>query len=176
MLVLQLKDDDLSRSAGKLSDHNNRNYKSIIMTRREILRKVMLGTTSLIVLPKVITACSEKEPIDPVDNSETFTIDLTEAAYAPLNVTGGSVIVQGKVIANTGSNIFVAVESVCSHQGGTLVYSHSENVFRCPIHNASFSFRGIVIEPPDVEEPVIRPIKAYTVTRSGDILTIRLNK
>ncbi len=136
----------------------------------------MLGSTSLIVLPEIITACSEKEPIFPIDDLETFTIDLTEAAYAPLNVTGGSVIVQGKLIANTGSNVFVAVESICSHQGGTLTYSHSDSVFRCPVHNASFSFRGVVIEVPQAENPTVRPIKAYTVTRDGDLLIIRLNK
>ena len=146
------------------------------MTRREIIRKVVLGTTSLLIIPEMITACSEEEPLEPIDNSETFTIDLTDDTYAALTVTGGFMIIQGKIIANTGSDLFVAVDSVCSHQGGTLTYSHSESVFRCPVHNASYSYRGAVIELPEVEEPIIRAIKAYTVTKEGNILTIRLNK
>jgi len=146
------------------------------ITRREIIKKVVLGTTSLLIIPEIISSCSEKEPIEPIDNSETFTIDLTDDTYAALTVTGGFMIIQGKIIANTGSDIFVAVESICSHQGGTLTYSHSENVFRCPVHNAAFSYRGVVIELPAVEDPVVRAIKAYTVTKEGNILTIRLNK
>ncbi len=138
------------------------------MTRRDIIQKVILGGATLIVLPGVFAGCSKDEdPLTPGGNTDSISIDLTNASYSALNTAGGYIIIQGKLIANMGSNVFVAVDSICTHQGGTLAYNYTTNLFQCPVHNSAFSAQGAVIQG-----PATVALKTYPVSRSGDILTI----
>lgn len=143
------------------------------MSRRDLIQKVILGTTSLIVLPQAFTSCS-KDNTEPGGNgngngSNTITLDLTLPVNAALNTAGGSVINKGVIIANTGNNAFVALDSVCTHQGCTIGYNLAANNFPCPCHGSVYSTTGSV-----VNGPATIGVKSHPVSKSGNILTVSL--
>ncbi len=140
------------------------------MTRRDLIQKVLIGGTTLFVLPSALTSCSKDENNDNGggSGSDVITLDLTKSAYAALNTAGGSVIVQSIIVANTGTS-FVAIDSICTHQGCTIGYSLSDNNFPCPCHGSVYSTTGSV-----VNGPTTVALKSYPVSKSGNILTISL--
>lgn len=140
------------------------------MTRRDLIEKVLIGGTTLLVVPSVLSSCSKEE--DPNGNGGTggdkLILDLNDPAYSALKTAGGSVIKQGIIVANTGSS-FVAIDSICTHQGCTIGYSLTDNNFPCPCHGSVYSTTGSV-----VNGPTTVALKSYPVSKSGDILTISL--
>ncbi len=144
------------------------------MKRRELIQKVLIGGTTVILLPSAICSCSKNDDPDPGPGGggtppKTITIDLTSPTYAALNTAGGQVIVQNIVVANVGSDIFIALSSVCTHEGGTVVYSLASNKFICQTHFSEFSNTGGVLKG-----PATTGLKSYTITKSGNTLTITL--
>jgi len=148
--------------------------KNIFMNRRELILKALLGGAVIAVTPSVITSCSkDDQPENPDNNGDTggkkLTIDLTSPNYSALNTAGGSVSVQAIIIANTGNNVFVALDSTCTHNGCTVTYNQAANNFPCPCHQSVFSTSGSV-----VTGPATVALKSYPVSKSGNILTINL--
>lgn len=140
------------------------------MTRRDLIQKVLIGGTTLFVIPSTLSSCSKEEDNggDGGNGGTSITIDLTNPTYSALNTAGGSVIVQSIIVANTGTS-YVAIDSVCTHQGCTIGYSLSANNFPCPCHGSVYSLTGSV-----VTGPATVALKSYPVSKSGDILTISL--
>lgn len=144
------------------------------MNRRELIRKVALGGTTLVVLPSVLASC-EKEP-DPGDNNtggngssgSGLQVDLTLPAYSALNSDGGFVVVSGVIVINTGGGNYTALSSVCTHAGATVAYNPSTNNIFCSSHGSVFAIGGSVITGPATQS-----LAVYPVTRSGNILTIQ---
>jgi cytochrome b6-f complex iron-sulfur subunit len=158
----------LNKISGRLFISERTNH----MNRRELILRTLLGGATIILAPAVITSCSKEET--PGNNNtsggDKLTIDLTNASYSALNTAGGSVIVQGKIVTNTGNNVFIALDSVCTHNGCTIGYNQTANNFPCPCHQSVFSATGAVING-----PATTALKAYAVSKSGNILTISLN-
>jgi len=139
------------------------------MTRRDLIQKVLIGGATLILVPQVIESCSkDSNPIDGGTGGNDLVLDLTDPKYAALNTVGGSVTVQGIIIANT-SGGYVALASHCTHQGCAIGYSSAANNFPCPCHGSVFSTSGSV-----VNGPALVALKSYQVTKSGDSLTVIL--
>jgi cytochrome b6-f complex iron-sulfur subunit len=61
----------------------------------------------------------------------------------------------------------IALDSTCTHQGCTIAYSQANNNFPCPCHGSVYSATGTVITG-----PASIAVKAHTVTKAGNILTI----
>lgn len=141
------------------------------MNRRELLRNVAAGTATLIVVPFAFTSCEDDLP-DPDDNTNPddnlLTIDLTLPKYSSLGSAGGSVTEMDIIIINTGS-AFIALSSICTHQGCGVTYSSGNDNLPCPCHGSIFSTTGSVLQG-----PATTPLKKYDVTQEGDILTIAL--
>jgi cytochrome b6-f complex iron-sulfur subunit len=143
------------------------------MTRRDIIQRVLAGSVTLLVIPQVLTSCSKDEDDpDPTTNpppggSGDVTIDLNESANAILNSPGGSLIKSNILVINLGT-VFSAVSSICTHEGCTVGYKQSSNIIQCPCHGSQYDTSGTVITG-----PAPRALKSYTVTREGDILTIK---
>jgi cytochrome b6-f complex iron-sulfur subunit len=146
------------------------------MDRRLLIQRVLLGTTTLILVPSIITGCektaimnndSGNGPVPDNPNLADLVIDISTPAYSVLNSPGGFKVVEGIIIANTGNNGFVALESICTHQGGQVNYKYNTNSFECPLHGSVFSVTGSVLNG-----PANIPLNSYTISRSGDILTI----
>jgi len=139
------------------------------MNRRELLKNVATGTATLFIVPAAITSCEEDLP-EPDNNNDpdnnSLSIDLTKETYSQLGTAGGSVIVSGIIIANTGDR-FIALSSACTHSGCTVSYDISSGNLPCPCHGSIFSAAGAVLNG-----PAETPLKVYTVSQEGDMLTI----
>jgi len=143
-----------------------------LMTRRDVIQKVILGSVTLIILPEVFTGCSKDSSIPGTPGgtgSGNITIDLTLPAYAALNTPGGSIVTKGIIVANSGNNVFLALDSVCTHQGCTIGYNLASNTFPCPCHGSVYSTTGSILNG-----PTTIPLKAYPVSKSGNIITVSL--
>jgi cytochrome b6-f complex iron-sulfur subunit len=140
------------------------------MNRRESVLKALRGGTVLFVVPSVLQSCSkEADPINynPLPPGSNITIDLSLPENAALNNAGGSKIVQSVLVANTGNDTFIALSSICTHEGCTVSYVHGAGNIQCPCHGSVYAKSGSVINGP---APLA--LKSYTVTRNGSILTI----
>ena len=141
------------------------------MKRRESLHKIVVGGATLFFMPTILTSC-QKDPADKGDSTpppgSTIKLDLNNSAYSALKDPGGFAVVQGIIVANTGTG-YVALASTCTHNGCTIGYNLAANNFPCPCHGSIFSTTGSV-----VNGPATTAVKSYTVTLSGDIITVNL--
>jgi cytochrome b6-f complex iron-sulfur subunit len=137
------------------------------MERRDFIKN-SLSAGILLAIPLLNSSCKKDEnsPENGLPPGGNLTIDLNSTQYSALNTVGGSVIVSGIIVANT-SGGFVALSSICTHQGCTISYSNANNNFPCPCHGSVFSTTGSVLNG-----PANSPVKKYTVTQEGSILTI----
>ena len=147
------------------------------MNRRELIHNMLLGGTTLIIAPAFLQSCTKDESNDtpgggnnpPPGSGTKITIDLTNPTYSALTTVGGSMITQSVLVANTGANVFIALDSVCTHNGCTVEYKHGSSNIQCPCHGSVFSNSGSVING-----PAVVALKTYPVAKVGDILTITL--
>jgi cytochrome b6-f complex iron-sulfur subunit len=139
------------------------------MNRREVVQKFLMGGTVLVVVPSVLVSCS-KDDTDPTQQgpppSSTLEVDLSLPANSALNTTGGSRILSNVIIINMGSG-FVALSSICTHEGCTVGYNSTSGNLECPCHGSVYSISGNVLVG-----PAPRALTKYTVTQTGTILTI----
>jgi cytochrome b6-f complex iron-sulfur subunit len=142
------------------------------MNRRELIRNVVAGTTTIFLVPSLLTSC-EDNLSDPGGSnnpdSGILTIDLNDSSYSNLITSGGYVVKNEVIIINTGEEL-VALSSVCTHRGCQVGYNPTSGDLPCPCHGSVFSISGVVLEG-----PAPTPLKKYNVTREGDILTINLS-
>jgi len=139
------------------------------LDRRESIQRIAAGTVTLFLVPVAITSCEDDGP-DP-DNSKNpdsnkLTVDLTNSKYSALGSAGGSVSEGGIIIINTGDG-FIALSSVCTHQGCQVTYNHSNQNLPCPCHGSVFATSGSVLQG-----PANSPLKKYEINQDGDLLII----
>jgi cytochrome b6-f complex iron-sulfur subunit len=139
------------------------------MNRRDLIQKVLIGGTTILVIPDLVSSCSKSNGTDGnTGGNNTLTLDLTDSKYTALNTVGGFVVVQNIIVANTAAG-YVALSSVCTHQGCTISYSSTNNNFPCPCHGSVYSTSGSVING-----PATVALSSYAVSKSGTTLTITL--
>jgi len=136
------------------------------MQRREFLIK-SIQAGAAVAVPVVYSSCSKDDDEDLLQPGESITIDLDSSRYSQLKSDGNAVIVQKVIVANPGSEEFVALSSICTHQGCEISYNHSTGNFPCPCHGSVFSGTGSVLQG-----PATVPVKRFTVTREENVLTI----
>ncbi len=104
----------------------------------------------------------KKEKID-------FTLDLTDPANAPLLTAGNYVYYQSKIIivCVTPHTSYLALASICTHNGCTVTYNHNWNKFVCPCHGGQYDTNGAVTAGPPP-----KPLQKYNASVSSNILTI----
>ena len=124
-------------------------------------------------LVKTCAACGVGATLAFIDScSKTslvnFTIDLSNSANSALLQVGGYVIQNGVFVQKTSAG-YVALSQTCTHQGCTVSYSGgSSGSFYCPCHGGTYNINGTVTGGPPPS-----PLPKYTVTQSGNILTIK---
>ena len=138
------------------------------MNRKQFLKTTAVALAGVAVSGSFLESCkkSTKGPQGPTVN---FTIDLNDSKYAALASSGGYVYNQGVIIAriNDMTDGFIAVASACTHQGCTVTFATGSQSFVCPCHGGTYDLNGNVVAGPPPY-----PIKRYTVTRNGNIVTV----
>jgi len=141
------------------------------MNRRDLIKNIAAGSVTLFVAPAVLSSCGKDDP-DPDPNPnpdpDELTIDLNDSKYSSLGAAGGFYIEEQVIVINTGDG-FIALSSVCTHEGCAVSYNHGNGNLPCPCHGSVFSTTGSVLEG-----PASSALKKYEVVQEGDILTIVL--
>lgn len=99
--------------------------------------------------------------------SANFTVDLGTS----LLTVGSSLVQNGVIVArlaagNTAAS-FTAVQVACTHEGTAINFNPSGNNFVCPNHGSVFTSSGTV-----TTGPAINSLKQYTITVSGNVMTV----
>jgi len=140
------------------------------MDRKEFFSKALIGGSLLFLSPAFLNSCSKSgdpEPAPPVDNSGTVTIDLTSADFNALKTVGGYAYSGNIIIIRSTVSVYLALASVCTHQGCTVTYSSSETKVECPCHGSMFTTTGAVLQGPATSS-----LKSYSVKVEGTNLKI----
>ena len=138
------------------------------MNRRELIRSIAAGTATVFIVPSFLSSCQEDQP-EPDNPDNELTIDLTVPNNSSLSSEGGSKVFDDVIVINTGEG-FIALSSVCTHQGCQVTYNHGTENLPCPCHGSVFSTTGAVLNG-----PASSPLKKFDVMQEGDILTVDLS-
>ena len=139
-------------------------------TRRDFLR-TCAGAGALCALPWIDTDCGNptkpQNPVPPPPKSVDLDVTTvpalaTENSAAAIAVSSAATIF---VTRTTGDNYF-ALSRSCTHRGCTV--RTSVPTLNCPCHGSKFNLDGTV-----AHGPATRPLQSWTVTKTGNILTIR---
>lgn len=162
---------------------NNHKSGVLSVSRRNFLKKS--GSIAVMSLFGVsfFTSCADEEevlpdnnannnnPSPPEDtgitvNSDSVVIDLNQVAV--LNNEGGWLLILSAqmLVINVGGS-FNSLTSVCTHSGCDRNWSLNNNEFVCSCHGSRFTTSGDV-----VQGPANQPLRQFTNSRDGDILTI----
>ncbi|WP_297087586.1 Rieske (2Fe-2S) protein [uncultured Draconibacterium sp.] len=141
------------------------------MERIDFIKKFALGGSILLTAPVIFSSCSDDdedlEPNPPGNSGNDITINLTSSTYASLGTVGGYAYTGDIIVFRTGQSTYLALSKVCTHQGCTVAYSHSDGNVLCPCHSSRFSTGGAVLNGPATSS-----LKKYDVEKDGDTLTI----
>ncbi|QGY42165.1 Rieske 2Fe-2S domain-containing protein [Maribellus comscasis] len=140
------------------------------MERKEFIKKFAVGGSILLAAPALFNACSDgnDDVIDDMDDNDGTTIDLTSSTFANLQTVGGFAYKGDIIIIRVSNTQYVALSSVCTHQGCTVEFNSTDTAVVCPCHGSAFSTTGAV-----TQGPAATNLKSYSVTVNGDTLTIK---
>lgn len=139
------------------------------MDRKDFLALMGAGSAALLA-SACLGGCAKQaagESAPPPPANVDFTIDLTQAAYAPLQRNGGYVYANGILIARTLAGNLLAVQQYCTHQQVTLVYQGNQQRFYCGGHQGTFSEAGLPLSG-----PVSVALRTYTTQVNGNLLRV----
>lgn len=144
------------------------------INRKEFLQLFGLGAASLLA-SACLGGCnaatgSNSAAMPTAATNVNITVDLTATTSAPLNDAAvGYVYADSRaiIVVKTTAGNYLAFQAPCPHQGTSVYFSPSQGRFVCPNHNAIFNLSGGV-----VSGPVSSGLRQYTVTQSGNTLTI----
>jgi cytochrome b6-f complex iron-sulfur subunit len=149
-----------------ISDHSsNEPEEGMGMDRKQFLTLFGSGA-AVAACTYCLSGCKSPDAITGPTNAN-MTVDISQPENSALGANGGYVYKNGIIIARTVSGSYVAVSMACTHQGTTIVYDKNTNQFFCPAHGSRFATDGSV-----VNGPAGSPLTRYTVSVSGNILTI----
>ena len=140
------------------------------MDRKQFLKStLLLGGMGLAGSAILVESCKKSSNSSSSAQGPTvnFALDLSQASNASLNTVGGSVAANKVVVICTAANTWTALAQACTHEGCSMSYSSGASQMICPCHQGKFDINGNVVSGPPPS-----PIKKYTVTKSGNILTI----
>jgi cytochrome b6-f complex iron-sulfur subunit len=138
------------------------------MDRRDFIQKSILAACGIAAVSATLESCSKNSNPTPAPSgpSANFTIDISTSQYSALQANGGAVYANNLIIARDNTGKFIALYDVCTHAGCTIQFNGT-NQFPCPCHGSIFDENGNV-----VNGPATTPVKKYTTSLAGNILTI----
>ena len=133
------------------------------MERKDFLN--LLGTSAVTLsIFSLIESCS-KTGSSPAGNVD-FNLDVSLSQNAVLLSNGGYLISNNVIIINL-AGTYVALSSICTHEGCSVGYNNGARNLQCPCHGAVFATSGAVLRG-----PAQTSLKQYQVDISGNILHI----
>jgi len=137
------------------------------MNRKKFIKSslaaAVLGVTGT---SAFLEGCSKSEQPSPAP-SVHFTLDLSLPKNGALNHSGGSVVSHNVIVINVNGS-YKALSVICTHQGCSVAYNQNNEDLVCPCHGGVYNLNGDVLAGPPPS-----PLKKYSVTQSGHILTIK---
>ena len=141
------------------------------MERKDFIKKVAFGGSILFAAPVLLNACSDgnDEVIDDENNNTNkgIIVDLNSDTFAALKTVGGYAYKGEIIIARVSETEYIALSSVCTHQGCTVEYASDSTEIICPCHQSKFTTAGSV-----TNGPALTNLKKYTTKVEGSTLTI----
>lgn len=152
-------------------------------SRREFIERTGVSVALSVFGLSFFTSCSDTEEIEPFPTNgipptdktgstgievsgNKISIDLT--IQTNLNVSGGWILItEAKTLVSKVGNSFVALTSICTHEGCDSSWSFKNSTYNCACHGSKFDAQGNVLTG-----PATTPLKAYTSSVSGNVLTI----
>jgi cytochrome b6-f complex iron-sulfur subunit len=144
------------------------------MERKDFLTALGLSAGSL-VISSCLGACGKSDTgsPDPVTPTPTpggkldFTLDVSSNADIS---SKGWTIMNSVIIAKNGSS-YIALSSVCTHQGNPVTYNSRSNNFPCSLTDAA---HGSVFDSSGarVQGPATSALKKYSTTLTGSSLRV----
>ena len=122
--------------------------------RKDFMKQVGLSFGAIMLMNCLQSCESGTEIPDPNPGGGSgkvdFTLNLNDAANAPLRTKGGFVVVnaQSVIVARTNADGWIAVSSICTHEKSTIGYRATSNDFLCPNHLSEFKADGTVQKGP----------------------------
>ena len=100
-------------------------------------------------------------------NGNVITRDLTGSRVKVLQKSGGFLLINSALtVVIKADGEIRAFTSICTHQGCD-VYAFQSSRLMCPCHGSEYNTQGQV-----VAGPAPSPLKKFSVSQSGDIVTI----
>ena len=109
-----------------------------------------------------------KSTTSPEGPTVDFTLDISISPNTVLNTVGGFLYSHGVVVIRSTDTVFTALSQACTHQGCTVAYSSGSQMLLCPCHGGAYNLAGGVVSGPPPA-----PLKSYTVTKAGNILSVK---
>jgi cytochrome b6-f complex iron-sulfur subunit len=136
------------------------------MDRKEFLSMLGVGAAAA-AISMCVESCAKAQTTKTAPTVD-FKLDLNQSSNQALLTNGGSLAVQGVVVAKTNAGAYIAVSQACTHQGTAILYRPSNNDFLCPAHGSTFSPAGGVNMGPAMVN-----LKSYsTQLQAGNILHV----
>src|SRR5258706_13215795 len=105
------------------------------MKRRDFLNTNSMALGAGIIF-QALEGCSPNAAVP--TPTAGFTVDLSSPANSSLKTVGGFILDQGIYIICTAPSTYVALSSICTHQGCTVSYGATSKQFSCPCHGGLF--------------------------------------
>ena len=138
------------------------------MDRRKFVKSsCFLCGITLVGASPILVSCAKESTTVPQGPNVDFTLDLTQTDNAVLQTPGNSLATHSVVVINL-DGTFIALSEICTHNGCSVAFNDSSQHIECPCHGGTYDLQGNVISGPPPA-----PIKKYTVTKNGDILSIK---
>lgn len=134
------------------------------MERKDFIQRFAIGGSILLTQPILFSACSKD---DDMDDPGEIRIDLNHSGSAALQSVGGFIYTGNIIVIRTGTSTYMALSKICTHEGFTVSYNHSNNQIICTNHGSVFTTSGAV-----VTGPATTNLRTYSVTVDGDMLII----
>ena len=133
-------------------------------SRGQFLKQMGMSSKALMAFycMGTLAACSKEDDPDPMANEDpktgggntngidgastgttiNFKLDLTHPNFTKLKTDGAFAYAGDVIIANVGTDAYIALSKKCTHQGTSVEYRKDTKDFRCPNHGSEFSSAG----------------------------------
>jgi Rieske Fe-S protein len=114
------------------------------MERKEFVSLLGLGAGAL-VIHTCLGACGKSSVAPAPAPGPNGKVDFTISNIATnAGITSMGYTIQNSIIIAKNGNTYLAVSSICTHQGTIITYNGATNKFPCPAHGSVFNADGSV--------------------------------